>query len=460
MPSDIETCRVHHPTVDAVAGWCGSVVNMANTILGAGVLAMPHAIASTGIVFGVATIVFAGFTSAMGLYLLSRCATKAERGQASFFAIANKTYPSAAVIFDIAIALKTFGVGVSYLIIIGDLMPQISLSIAGLSDFPVFQDRQFWITACMMIIIPLSFLRRLDSLRYTSVIALISVGYLVCTVTAHYIIGDTIQDRGPINIIAWKGPVQFISAVPIFVFAYTCHQNVYYVTESRLTTDFLYCHKRDRYVDRSFGRPVSCCRPGRIFIFWRQRGWKYYLNVYGPSRVAAKTPDKPSLASTIGRTAIVLLVLFSFPLQAHPCRASLEHIIMWRPQMFLKSHNAATPRHTRSECRFALLTSIILVCSYAVSMTVTSLERVLAFVGATGSTAISFILPGLFYWKLMSPYELIGQHDEREDVDGPDCVYQKGQRGLRRVALFLAAYGVFVMVVTFTLNLVGVGLGH
>ena len=25
---------------------------------------------------------------------------------------------------------------------------------------------------------------------------------------------------------------------------------------------------------------------------------------------------------------------------------------------------------------------------------------VLAFVGATGSTAISFILPGLFFWKL------------------------------------------------------------
>ncbi|KAI5287611.1 hypothetical protein KEM52_001502, partial [Ascosphaera acerosa] len=88
-----------------------------------GMLAMPLAMARMGITLGVGVIVWAGLTAGFGLYLQARCARYLERGGASFFALAQLTYPSAAVVFDAAIATKCFGVGVSYLIIIGDLMP-------------------------------------------------------------------------------------------------------------------------------------------------------------------------------------------------------------------------------------------------------------------------------------------------------------------------------------------------
>lgn len=74
--------------------------------------------------------------------------------------------------------------------------------------------------------IPLSFLRRLDSLKYTSVVALISIGYLVILVVYHFVKGDTMADRGPIRIIQWAGVVPALSSFPVIVFAYTCHQNV------------------------------------------------------------------------------------------------------------------------------------------------------------------------------------------------------------------------------------------
>jgi amino acid permease len=77
-----------------------------------------------------------------------------------------------------------------------------------------------------LVVIPLSFLRRLDSLKYTSVIALIAIGYLVILVLAHFIKGDTIQDRGEVNYVTWGGPVAFLANLPVIVFAYTCHQNV------------------------------------------------------------------------------------------------------------------------------------------------------------------------------------------------------------------------------------------
>jgi amino acid permease len=196
-------------------------------VVGAGTLAMPAALSHFGIVFGIIVIVWSGFTSAFGLYLQSRCARYLDRGSASFFALSQLTYPNAAVIFDAAIAIKCFGVGVSYMIIIGDLMPGVAYGLDHRAQHvPFLMDRNFWITAFMLVIIPLSFLRRLDSLKYTSVIALVSIGYLVVLVVYHFA-ADYVPDRAPVRVITWDGPISALSNLPVVVFAYTCHQNMF-----------------------------------------------------------------------------------------------------------------------------------------------------------------------------------------------------------------------------------------
>lgn len=58
--------------------------------------------------------------------------------------------------------------------------------------------------------------------------------------------------------------------------------------------------------------------------------------------------------------------------------------------------------------RFTILTVAILVCSYLVAISVSNLSTVLAFVGATGSTTICYILPGIFYYKLVENQRAIG----------------------------------------------------
>jgi amino acid permease len=111
---------------------------------------MPHAMSQMGILLGVFVIAWAGLTAGFGLYLQTRCARYVERGSSSFAALAKLTYPNAAVIFDGAIALKCFGVGVSYLIIIGDLMPGVVRGFnASADETGYLVDRQFWITAFM-----------------------------------------------------------------------------------------------------------------------------------------------------------------------------------------------------------------------------------------------------------------------------------------------------------------------
>lgn len=143
-----------------------------------------------------------------------------------------------------------------------------------------------------------------------------------------------------------------------------------------------------------------------------------------------------SIASTIGKAAIVILVMFSVPLQVHPCRASLDAVLKWRPnrsqkgteapnhgnRSILPSNAGPTDSHGAplvaiSELRFALLTTFIIVLSYITALTVSQLDRVLAYVGATGSTSISFILPGLFYYKISDPESIHHQRLAKEDDD-------------------------------------------
>lgn len=197
------------------------------TVLGAGMLAMPHALSQMGIILGAFVISWAGLTAGFGLYLQSQCARYIDRGSSSFAALSKLTYPNISVAFDSAIALKCFGVGVSYLVIIGDLMPGVVNGFhPGIPEGNFLVDRQFWITAFMLIVIPLSYLRRLDSLKYTSVVALISIAYLVLLVLAHFFKRDTLQHRGDVRVFKWAGFTKALAAFPVVVFGYTCHQNV------------------------------------------------------------------------------------------------------------------------------------------------------------------------------------------------------------------------------------------
>jgi len=109
---------------------------------------------------------------------------------------------------------------------------------------------------------------------------------------------------------------------------------------------------------------------------------------------------------------------------------------------------------------------VIIILSYTVAMTVSSLDKVLAYVGSTGSTSISFILPGLFYYKISSPDSLHHQRLMKEDDEGEsgDEEGGLGQGGLsldnwrrnilRKLSLALAIYGLFVMILCLGTNLV------
>ncbi|KAJ2558371.1 hypothetical protein EV175_000818 [Coemansia sp. RSA 1933] len=419
-----------------------SSINLANTILGSGMLSMPNAMASLGLALGSVVIVFSACASGMGLYLLSRCARRTSGRDASFFAVSKLTYPGAAVFFDAAIAIKCFGVSISYLIIFGDLMPEI---VEGFGiETRILLSRQFWITFSILSLIPLAYQRRLDALKYTSAAALLAVAYLFVVVAMFYF--NPLREplpKGDIILIRWSK--DFFTHLPVFVFAFTCHQNIFSV----------YNELRDNSSKQVNG--VISLSIGSACAIYQWIAILGYLT-FG-SKVAPNllTMYSNSMVITLCRLSVAILVLFSYPLQCHPARNCLDKVFssihrLWakEPEFEAISVNdsddvlddpaidAATSApvvHVMSPIKHISITTGLMLLSYIVSMSVTSLDLVLSFVGSTGSTAISFILPGVFYYRMHR--------------------HTRWTR-MKIASVFLTLYGVFVLVFCLGANILRV----
>lgn len=331
----------------------------------------------------------------------------------------------------------------SYLIIVGDLMPQVVQSLFSPSDNTQFVvSREFWILASAAIVVPLSYLRKIDSLKYTSLVALVSVGYLVLLVVCYYLFTDIATSRAPISLIKPQSITNVLSCFPIIVFAFTCHQNMFSIVNELQ-------HRTSANINRVVATSISFS--AFFYCLVGVTGYLSFGNIVS-GNIVSMYPS--SVATEIGRFCIAFMVVLSYPLQCHPCRASLDHTYLWLQQRDIVKSVVKKVSWSRlpsseeeivggyhqpsgmSTARFGTITTIIVVGSYITALSVESLELMLAFVGSTGSTSISFILPGLFAYKLI----------------GADSI-SRSDNVLKYSGLALCLYGVCVMIVSLGVNI-------
>lgn len=426
---------------EGTATLASGIGNLLNTIVGTGMLSFPMAMASSGIIPGIITCLFSGAVAAFGLHLLSICATRTAHRKASFFAVSRLTFPKAAVFFDAAIAIKCFGVSISYLIIIKGLAPNVVKALfhnlSPDTQLPAWSlDGRTWVSFFMLFLAPLCFLRRLDSLRHTSFVALFSVAYLVVVVVVCYIHPPKgSSPPGEVHLFHFTG--HFISTFPVQVFAYTCAQNLFPIYNE------LYQNTQKR-MNMVIGTSIGTA--AGIYEVVAILGYLTFGSRVG-SNIIAMYPST-SLFIAFGQLAIVILVMFSYPLQVHPCRNCLDKVFgatkKTLPAAQDEDDDDATdvserfdPDHgtgDMSEAKHLSLTVIIVLLGYIIAYFVNSLQLVLSFVGSTGSTTISFILPGILYYKMF-------RNDDSQS-----------KRKLR-LSLALAVYGATILVFCLSYNI-------
>ena len=372
-------------------------INLTSTIVGAGILGLPHAFSSTGFVGGTLLLMLCALSSSLALHFLSRCVKKCNhysQQPASFYSIAELAVPGYSSFIDFAVAIKCFGVATSYLVVVGDLMPAAvdqMESINGTSAGP-FADRTTWITIAFFVVIPLSFFRALDSLKFTS---LLSFGFILMLVLVIVLFAvpsissldpcisyemspDTTCPGNRAWLVTNAGSVRALS---IFVFAYTCQQNLFTLVNELENPS-------QTRIDSVIGASISTA----CIIFLIAGLCGYWT--YGDMVASDLLKSYPELSvTTFARVCVSAIVMFHYPLQANPARRSVLTLLQ-------SLDGGQEPTVNLYNARYVIITTMFLLISFFIAITVEDLGVILALVGASGSTIVSYILPGLFYYRI------------------------------------------------------------
>ena len=376
-----------------------------NTALGSGILGLPGAFSKAGMIGGIVLLVVTSVLAVIGVHLLCEVADRVGR-PASFYSCATAAAGSVAgVVIDILIAINAFGSACSYLIVVGDVLPEVSDSFHNAPPYIVHSTgRTFWMLIALAIGAPLAYLRDLSALAITAYVAFVCVVYIsivvalfwlapttfppcgpdanTTTTTTFYTVDDESCQGGVENI----GPIlNALDSLPIFIFAFTTNQNAISITNE---------------LTRPTPRRVllsTCIAMLLALLLYLLVGIGGY-STYGDlvkSDILKSYPEHATIA-LIARVAIAFVVTTCYPMQMHPGRNSLM-------SLFVKFVPRPIIRRLGGPEGFPLLvlsTSILVAGSIGVALVVSSLGVMLTVIGAVCSTSVSFIVPGGCYMLL------------------------------------------------------------
>lgn len=179
---------------------------------------MPAAIARIGYVPGTTSVLLAGGLGFLGLHLLLK-ATDFRNERESISTIARNT--QLAIFADVAVVIKCIGVAASYLFVFGETAGEVMGVIPGVPLY--FQQPTTLICVALIGLVPLCFLKSIDALKYTSLGGLLAILYLILLSLVNYV-----REGAPQMDVATfeKIGLEYITCFPVFIFAFTCHQNV------------------------------------------------------------------------------------------------------------------------------------------------------------------------------------------------------------------------------------------
>lgn len=298
MPLELDLGRVETSTAFT------SYMNLLSTICGAGILGLPFAYAHTGYVLGCFLLFLSGTFAFIGLHLTSVCARMTDR-PVTFKSVADLASPQLAIVIDVAVLTKCFGVACAYLIAVGDLMPQ---SIEHLFGLPI--ERELCVLLGFFIAAPLSFYHQLDALKYSSSMSMVFIFFLV-VVAAVY---SPLTSLDPCKTEECSGDIlsftsrarDVLKVLSIFVFGFTCNQNSYAViNELKQPT-------QDRY-DKVFFNAILT---GGVFYLIVALSAYFTFGDLTQSNILKSYPRNSTMS--ICKLLICLVEILHFPLQINP----------------------------------------------------------------------------------------------------------------------------------------------
>ena len=449
------------------ASMTSCVLNLANTIMGTGVLALPYALRGTGIVPGFIFLVLAAMGGALSLNFLSESARQCGR-PATFYSVSEAAYPRLSIAVDLVVVINGFLACLGFLIVAGDALTELHGPDNG------GPSRHVWTILSLSVVAPLSLLQKLDALKFTSAVSMLVLMLISLLVILFSFRLDVpwlqpcaantpeAQCRGPVQ--AFTDPVSTVRSFATFVVAFTCQQNLFSVTNEL----------EDPTPQRCFKLIVLSI--SLATFLYAAVGYAGYLT-FGTlvlSDIIATYPAGNQIV-TVARAGIALVVLTCYPLQAFAVRTSLGTLLAAgcdsmatknpsSPDAIARS-DAASPSHASAalgsleaganngaaadalevpeaascgplgrvfivDSRSIGIVMLLLATNTSLAMVVTKLGLVVDINGSLAGTAITFIVPGAVFYLLQTP--------------------EKRQAGMGKSALVMAIIGTLLVPVSLT----------
>ncbi|RSH77368.1 uncharacterized protein EHS24_003328 [Apiotrichum porosum] len=355
------------------------IANMANSILGAGIIGLPYAIRQAGFVTGVILlVVLAGVTDwTIRLVVLNAKLS----GRDSYVDVIRHCFgpmgSGAVSFFQFAFA---FGGMCAFNVIIGDTIPQVlDFVFPFLGEHAVLNllvDRRFVIVLCTAAVsFPLSLHRDIVKLSKSSGFALVSMGIIVVSVVLRGVAVDPSLRGSSLDVFSIMKPGVF-EAIGVISFAFVCHHNTMFIYKS------IQIPTLDRFnavTHASTGMSLVCCLLMSVtgYLVFTDKTEGNILNNFA----------KDDWVINIARFCFGANMSTTIPLENYVCREVIEDWL-YKDKPFNRT-------------RHIVITAAIVFSAMLISLLTCDLGVVLEIAGGLSATALAFIFPASAYFVLM-----------------------------------------------------------
>ncbi|KAI5457366.1 transmembrane amino acid transporter protein-domain-containing protein [Mariannaea sp. PMI_226] len=360
------------------SGLKSAFMNMANSIIGAGIIGQPYALRQAGLLAGILLLV--GLTIIVDWTICLIVINSKLSGTSHFQGTVEHCFGRSGLIaISVAQWVFAFGGMVAYGVIVGDTIPHVLSAVwPELSKVPVLgllTNRQVAIAFFILGIgYPLTLYRDIAKLAKASTFALIGMLVIVVAVLIQGILTPS-ADRGSFSpqLLTFNGG--FFQAIGVISFAFVCHHNSLLIYGS-LRTPTIDNFKRVTHY--STGVSMLACLILALggFLTFGDKTSGNVLNNF---------PADSTLIN-IARLCFGLNMLTTLPLEAFVCREVMLTFFF--------------PDEPFNMNRHLLFSTSLVVSAMVLSLVTCDLGAVFELVGATSAVAMAYILPPLCYIKL------------------------------------------------------------
>lgn len=299
----------------------GSIFTLANTALGVSVFLLPYMLREAGLILGLLIVGLSAFINHLTVTIIAEVAD-ATHTYTYQDLVTNELGLVCGKVLTVAVILYELGTITGFQVIskfqsVGELVPSIADSLAIRADKVLERDVSIAFVI-VVIVIPLSFFRKLSKFRFLSLFAICALSYVMVLLIVEAPL--FIKKESFKSIEYARGSGSILQVITITLLAYFCHTNVPSIMGELRGTSI----RRMRKISLRTSLLLLCLY-GAVAFFG-------YISLLGDTpkvilmRNAGNVIDHDG-AMVLGRVLITVMLIIAVPINLHPCRLACCQLV-------------------------------------------------------------------------------------------------------------------------------------